>query len=57
MTIKPAKEISLFFLGMIIGLVVLVLFPYNSEVQSLLGYFIKFENRGITDISELSWGL
>ena len=55
MTIKPAKEISLFFLGIIIGLVVLVLFPYNSEVKSIIGYFIKFENKGIVDISEFNW--
>ena len=55
MTIKPVKEVSLFFIGIIIGLFILILFPYNSEVSDIIGYFIKTDIKSPIDLDDYNW--
>ncbi|MBO4864277.1 MAG: hypothetical protein J5517_07915 [Eubacterium sp.] len=55
MKINPLKECVLFILGLFIGLLVLVLFPYNSEVSDIIGYFIKIRSINIVNITEYNW--
>lgn len=55
MTIKPFKEVSLYFIGLIIGLLVLLVFPYNSEVSDIIGYFIKIDIKSPIDLDNYNW--